>query len=48
MIANAIAPNDYYLYICAEETSQCSENLFEKASQQAKNYSAAYHFFGKR
>lgn len=48
MIANAIAPNDYYLYICAEESSQCSEKLFEQASQQAKNYVDIYKFFPKK
>lgn len=44
MIANAISPNDYYLYICSNEFSLCSEGLFDQASLQAKSYSDIYHF----
>lgn len=44
MIANAISPNDYYLYICSDEFSLCSEGLFDQASAQAKSYSDIYHF----
>jgi hypothetical protein len=47
MIANVIAPNDYYLYICAEESSQCLESVFEQASEQANLYSAMYNFLPK-
>lgn len=48
MIANAIAPNDYYIYLCAEETAFCSESIFSQASEQAKYYSDMYNFIEKR
>jgi len=36
MIANAISPNDYFLYLCALGTTNCEEVIFERASIQAE------------
>jgi|GEM_PF-2335913 len=44
MIANAIAPNDYYLYICADIFPECLEGNFSRASELAKTYIASYGF----
>lgn len=44
MIANAIAPSDYYLSICANESTACAEDLFAQASEQAKKDVVNYGF----
>jgi hypothetical protein len=44
MIANAIAPNDYYYYLCSEEFPRCNENLFIQARTYAKDYIKFYKF----
>ncbi len=48
MIANAMAPNDYYLTICASNSAACSEAAFAQASEQAKNDVLNYGFVVKR
>jgi hypothetical protein len=44
MIANAIAPNDYYYYLCSEEFPRCTESLFVQARTYAKDYIKFYKF----
>lgn len=44
MVANAITENDYYLYICTEEFTSCSESLFAQAEVKAKIYIGRYQF----
>ncbi len=47
MIANAISPNDYYLYICSNGFPVCYESLFEQAIVQAKYDIDIYNFLDK-
>lgn len=44
MVANAIAENDYYLYVCTEEFTSCSESLFAQAEVKAKTFIGVYYF----
>jgi hypothetical protein len=44
MIANAIAPNDYYLYICSKGFPECAESAFLQAAMQAQKYINLYGF----
>lgn len=37
MIANAMAPNDYFLTICMNRPAGCTEEVFERASERAIN-----------
>lgn len=44
MITNAVAENDYYLYVCTEEFTSCTESLFAQAEVKAKTYIGTYNF----
>lgn len=46
LIANAIAPNDYYLYICSRDFQSCTDAVFSQAAMQAK-YAIDEHGFSQ-
>lgn len=44
LIANAIAPNDYYLYICSKVSRSCTDAVFLEAAMQAQKNIDLYGF----
>lgn len=47
MIANAVSPKDYFLTVCANRLSLCTEDVFAAASEQAKRDVVSYGFIVK-
>lgn len=48
MIANAIVPNDYYVYLCWDKSTVCTESVFALASERAKEMVKEYEFVQRK